>query len=71
LKKIIETDPEAIVVLMTAYADTEKAVQAIKAGATDFISKPWAKEKLLATVFSALKLTESRKQIENLKIQVQ
>jgi DNA-binding NtrC family response regulator len=71
LKKIIETDPEAIVILMTAYADTEKAVQAIKAGATDFISKPWEKEKLLATIFSALKLKESRRQIENLKMQVQ
>ncbi|GHU61190.1 sigma-54-dependent Fis family transcriptional regulator [Bacteroidia bacterium] len=71
LKKIMETDPEAIVILMTAYADTEKAVQAIKAGASDFISKPWEKEKLLATIFTALKLTESRKQIENLKIQVQ
>ncbi|GHT11581.1 sigma-54-dependent Fis family transcriptional regulator [Bacteroidia bacterium] len=71
LKKIMETDPEAIVILMTAYADTEKAVQAIKAGATDFISKPWEKEKLLATIFSALKLKESRRQIENLKMQVQ
>jgi DNA-binding NtrC family response regulator len=71
LKKILETDPEAIVILMTAYADTEKAVQAIKAGATDFISKPWEKEKLLATISSALKLRESRKQIENLKMQVQ
>ncbi|MDR3217422.1 MAG: sigma-54 dependent transcriptional regulator [Dysgonamonadaceae bacterium] len=71
LKKILETDHEAIVILMTAYADTEKAVQAIKAGATDFISKPWEKEKLLATISSALKLRESRKQIENLKMQVQ
>jgi DNA-binding NtrC family response regulator len=71
LKRIMETDPDAIVILMTAYADTEKAVQAIKTGAMDFISKPWEKEKLLATVSSALKLRESRRQIENLKMQVQ
>jgi DNA-binding NtrC family response regulator len=71
LNKILQTDPQAIVIFMTAYADTEKAVQAIKAGATDFISKPWEKEKLLATISSALKLRESRKQIENLKMQVQ
>lgn len=71
LKKILEADSEAIVILMTAYADTEKAVQAIKAGATDFISKPWEKEKLLATLFSALKLKDSRRQIENLRMQVQ
>jgi DNA-binding NtrC family response regulator len=71
LKKILETDSEAIVILMTAYADTEKAVQAIKAGATDFISKPWEREKLLATISSALKLKDSRRQIENLRMQVQ
>ncbi|MDR3267946.1 MAG: sigma-54 dependent transcriptional regulator [Tannerella sp.] len=71
LGKILKTDPEAIVLLMTAYADTEKAVQAIKAGATDFITKPWEKEKLLATVFSALKLKDSRNKIETLKIQIQ
>jgi DNA-binding NtrC family response regulator len=71
LEKILETDPDAIVILMTAYADAEKAVQAIKAGATDFISKPWEKEKLLATISSALKLKNSRRQIENLQMQVQ
>jgi DNA-binding NtrC family response regulator len=71
LKKIMDADPQAIVVFITAYADTEKAVQAIKAGATDFISKPWEKEKLLATISSALKLKESRREIETLKIQVQ
>ena len=71
LKQILEADPEAIVLLMTAYADTGKAVQAIKAGATDFISKPWEKDKLLATIFSALKLKNSRQQVENLQMQMQ
>lgn len=71
LDKILKADPQAVVILMTAYADTEKAVQAIKAGATDFISKPWENEKLLATVLSGLKLKESHKQIDNLKTQVQ
>jgi len=71
LRKILVIDSQAIVIFMTAYADTEKAVQAIKSGATDFISKPWEKEKLLATLFSSLKLKESRDEIENLKNQVQ
>jgi DNA-binding NtrC family response regulator len=71
LKKIMEIDPEAVVILMTAYADTEKVVQAIKAGASDFVSKPWEKEKLLITIFSALKLKESRKEIASFKLQVQ
>lgn len=70
LEKILQKDPGAIVILMTAYADTEKAVQAIKAGATDFISKPWEKEKLLATIFSALKLKDSRNEVEDLKVQI-
>jgi DNA-binding NtrC family response regulator len=71
LEQILTFDPQAIVILMTAYVDTEKAVQAIKVGATDFISKPWQKEKLLATIFSALKLKESKKEVEILKYKMQ
>lgn len=71
LDRILIADPQAVIILMTAYADTEKAVQAIKAGATDFISKPWENEKLLATILSGLKLRESQKQIDNLKTQMQ
>ncbi|MDR2056734.1 MAG: sigma-54 dependent transcriptional regulator [Dysgonamonadaceae bacterium] len=71
LNRILQTDPQAVVIFMTAYADTEKAVQAIKMGAADFISKPWEKDKLLATITSALRLKDSRRQIENLTLQVQ
>jgi len=71
LDKILKADPQAIVILMTAYADTDKAVKAIKAGAVDFISKPWEKEKLLATLFSALKLKESQREVESLKKQME
>ena len=71
LNNILKKDPQAIVILMTAYSDTEKAVQAIKAGATDFISKPCEKEKLLATLSSALRLKESQHEVKNLKMQIQ
>lgn len=71
LDKILKHNPETIVLLMTAYADTEKAVQAIKSGATDFIPKPWEKEKLLATISSALKLKDSRNEVASLKSRVQ
>jgi len=71
LERILKVDQHAIVILMTAYADTDKAVKAIKAGAVDFISKPWEKEKMLATLFSALKLKESQKETENLKKQIE
>ncbi len=71
LKKIKEVDPDAVVIFITAYSDTEKAVQAIKAGAVDFIPKPWEKEKLLATVSSAIELRRSRTEVTHLKQQVE
>ncbi|WP_329903807.1 sigma-54 dependent transcriptional regulator [Porphyromonas pogonae] len=70
LERIKQYDPDAVVIFITAYADMEKAVQAIKAGAVDFIPKPWEKEKLLATISSALKLRESRREVCNLREQV-
>lgn len=70
LEKIKKADPDIVVLFMTAYADTDKAVRAIKAGATDFIPKPWEKEKLLATLSAALELRESRTEVQQLKKQV-
>ena len=70
LQQILNIDPQAVVVFMTAYADTEKAVQAVKAGAFDFVPKPWEKDKLLATLSAALQLRASRNEVENLKKQM-
>jgi DNA-binding NtrC family response regulator len=39
----------------------------MKAGATDFILKPWQNEKLLATISSAIKLSRSRKEADELR----
>lgn len=71
LQQILKIDPQAIVIFMTAYADTDKAVRAIKAGATDFVPKPWEKEKLLATLSSGIKLRRSCKEVSILKEQVE
>ena len=71
LERILQLDPSAVVVLITAYGDIQMAVKAIKAGATDFVVKPWENEKLLATLYSAMRLRESRDVIENLKIKNQ
>ena len=71
LKQILRIDPQAVVIFMTAYSDTDKAVRAIKAGATDFIPKPWEKEKLLATLSSGMKLRRSRCEVNQLKEQVE
>ncbi|UZR94655.1 sigma-54-dependent transcriptional regulator [Chondrinema litorale] len=67
LDKILEIDPSAVVVLITAYGGVETAVRAIKEGATDFVLKPWENEKLLATLSSAIKLRESRMELNQLK----
>ena len=69
LKKIQEIDSSLAVVLITAYGDVEKAVKAVKMGATDFVLKPWQNEKLLATVSSALNLAESRREVDSLRTQ--
>jgi DNA-binding NtrC family response regulator len=71
LEKILNIDPSAVVVLITAYGDVQMAVKAIKAGATDFVLKPWENEKLLATLYSSMRLRESRDEIETLKIKNQ
>lgn len=67
LGKILEIDPSAVVVLITAYGDVELAVRAIKNGATDFVLKPWDNDKLLATLHSALKLKTSQDEANSLK----
>ena len=61
LKKILAHNPKSVVLFITAYVDTEKAVRAIKAGAIDFIPKPWDRNKLLDTVKSAVELSRERK----------
>ena len=45
--------PEVEVVLFTAYADIQLAVEGMKRGAFDFIVKPWDNEKLVATLTAA------------------
>lgn len=70
LRLILGIDPDAVVIFMTAYSDTEKAVRAIKAGATDFVSKPWDNDKLLSTVASAMELRCSRMEVLSLKEKV-
>ncbi len=67
MKTILELDPSAVVTLITAYGNIEMAVKAIKEGASDFVLKPWQNEKLLATVSSAMKLSESKQEIEALR----
>ncbi len=67
LRQILNYDPAAIVILITAYGDVEMAVRAIKEGATDFVLKPWQNEKFLATLNSGYALRKSKIELLNLK----
>ena len=67
LGKIRESNPDISVIMITAYGDVDTAVRALKAGASDFVLKPWDNEKLLATLRLALQLNLSRKEVKNLK----
>jgi len=60
LAKVMDIDPEAAVVIITAHGGVSVAVEAIKAGASDFVAKPWSNERLEATVRSAAALRRSR-----------
>lgn len=57
---ILKRDSKAVVLFITAYIDTEKAVRAIKSGAIDFIPKPWDNAKLRGIVESAVQLSRTR-----------
>lgn len=67
LKEIIKINANANVVMITAYGDLSLAVEAMKIGAIDFVVKPWDNEKLLATVNSVLRLSQSKNEIRSLK----
>jgi len=67
LNQILEKDPNAVVILITAFGDVEMAVKALKEGATDFVLKPWQNEKLIATISTASKLKNSYKEVDQLK----
>jgi DNA-binding NtrC family response regulator len=60
LGEFLKGDPQAVVVMITAHGGVNIAVEAMKRGATDFVSKPWSNERLLATVRTAASLRTSR-----------
>lgn len=67
LSEIIRQAPGTTVIMMTAYGEVNLAVEAMKNGAADFITKPWRNEKLFTTITNALKLKKSGEQLEGLK----
>lgn len=55
--------PDLPVILLTAWTSLESAVDLVKAGAADYLAKPWDDRKLLATVNNLLELSEARHEL--------
>src|ERR1700744_5935693 len=67
LAEVLAIDPQAVVVMVTAHSDVDLAVEAMKKGAADFVTKPWENERLLATLMAALNLRNSRQEATELR----
>jgi DNA-binding NtrC family response regulator len=59
--------PDLPVILLTAWTHLESAVDLVKAGAADYLAKPWDDRKLLATVNNLLELSEARRELRRLR----
>jgi len=65
-----EIDPDLIVIVMTGYASVETAVQALKAGAYDYITKPFDPDDLLNTVSHAIEHHRAQREVVRLQEQL-
>ena len=70
LKKFLELNPNVQVIMITAYAKIETAVEAIKIGAFDYIEKPVKFEKLLQVVKNAFKLLKLDEENQHFKARI-
>jgi DNA-binding NtrC family response regulator len=66
LQAIRRIDPQALVIIITAYASVESAIEAMKLGAFDYVQKPFKHDELLMTIERALE--HKRLQDENFRL---
>jgi len=62
LKQLKQYDPNSVTIIMTAYASTESAVQALKFGAFDYLQKPFRVDELIATLKRGIEFKEIQAQ---------
>jgi DNA-binding NtrC family response regulator len=67
LERIRTLDIEAVVIMITAHGSLNVAVEAMKRGAVDYLTKPWDNQRLLATVSAGLQLRRSRFEASRLR----
>jgi len=71
LRKVREVDADVVVIMMTAFSTIESAVEAIKLGAYDYVTKPFDMDELLRTVEKALETTQLRREVRELRRHLQ
>ena len=62
-RRIRERHPDMPVILLTAWTRLESAVDLVKAGAADYVGKPWDDHKMLASVNNLLELSEAHREL--------
>jgi DNA-binding NtrC family response regulator len=66
-RAIRERQADLPVILLTAWTHLETAIELVKAGAADYLAKPWDDNKLLASVENLLELGESTREVSKLR----
>ncbi|MDP1697072.1 MAG: sigma-54 dependent transcriptional regulator [Xanthomonadaceae bacterium] len=59
-----EQQPDLPVILLTAWTHLESAVELVRAGAADYLAKPWDDHKLMATVSNLLELSQTQRDLQ-------
>lgn len=70
LRKIREEDEDIVVLIMTAYSNIEDAVEAMRLGAYDYVSKPFKMDALMITVGKALETTHLKREVRDFRAQM-
>ncbi len=70
LRRIREQDPDVVVIMMTAYGKVETAVEAMKLGAFDFVSKPFQIDELMMLVERGLETTRLKREVRDYREQM-
>lgn len=67
IREILKSDPDALIICITAYGAIQLAVKALQKGAMDFIEKPWDEEKFIASILRVARMRENSKKIKQLE----
>ncbi len=67
LEAVLQLEPQALVIIVTAYSSVEQAVEAMKSGAYDYLTKPFSRDQLSLTVAKAFEFGKLRRENSQLK----